>query len=435
MILLHSDPREHPFGVTPDPRYLYTSASHKEALASILYAIESGLGFVTLIAKPGMGKTTLLFEVLSRIGKTTNTVFLFQSISTPEDLLRALLIDLEVNDVKGTLAEMQAQLNEVVGAQGASGKRLVVVIDEAQNLSEPVLEAVRMLSNFETPRHKLIQIILSGQPQLEKTLASPQMLQLRQRISIFAHLEPLSEQEIRTYIRHRLEIFGNHAIEEVFSEQALELITRHSEGIPRSINNICLNALSLGRAIQSRTVGSKIIEEVLGDLGIRKFDSPQVIQKQLTEKTSHSVSARLPPRNDKGRVGVRSMLRAAIVIFLILIWPSFEDYRAASGGDSVHASSSATPLSIVTSPSTRSPSDTVLPSRALNRALDPQIRLVKIRQGQSLYKLCAKAYGTCRKEDLREILKMNPTIHAPSRVKPGQWISILVRPPDPTGKR
>jgi general secretion pathway protein A len=357
MILIHSDPREHPFGVTPDPRYLYASAVHKEALASILYAIESGLGFVTLIAKPGMGKTTLLFEVLRRIGKTTKAVFLFQTISTPDDLLRALLIDVGVNDVKGSLAEMQAQLNEVLVAQSAAGKRLVVAIDEAQNLSESVLEAVRMLSNFETPRHKLIQIILSGQPQFEKTLASPQMLQLRQRISIFAHLEPLSEQEIRAYIRHRLEIFGNLATEEVFSEPALALIARHSAGIPRNINNICFNALSLGCAIQSRTVDSKVVEEVLVDLGIRKFDSPQVIQKEHTKKTAHSVSASLLTRTDKGRVGVRSMLRAAIVIMLILTWPSFEAYRAASTSSPVHASSSAAPLSKVTPPAMLSASD------------------------------------------------------------------------------
>ena len=435
MILIHSDPREHPFGVTPDPRYLYASAAHKEALASILYAIESGLGFVTLIAKPGMGKTTLLFEVLRRIEKTTKTVFLFQTISTPDDLLRALLIDAGVNDVKGSLAEMQAQLNEVLVAQSAAGKRLVVAIDEAQNLSESVLEAVRMLSNFETPRRKLIQIILSGQPQLEKTLASPQMLQLRQRISIFAHLEPLSEQEIRTYIRHRLEIFGNPAIEEVFSEPALALIARHSEGIPRNINNICFNALSLGCAIQSRTVDSKVIEEVLADLGIRKFDSLQVIQKEPTKKTAHSVSTSLLPRTDKGRVGVRAMLRAAIVIALILTWPSFEDYRAVSASNSVHASSSAAPLSIVTPPAMRSASDTGLLSRASNPALHPQISLVKIHHGQSLYKLCAEAYGACRQEDLREILKMNPEIHHSSRIKSGQWISVLIRPPDPTGKR
>ena len=435
MINIHSDPREQPFGVTPDPRYLYASATHKEALASILYGIESGLGFVTLIAKPGMGKTTLLFEVLRRIEKTNKTVFLFQTISTPDDLLRALLIDAGVDDVKGSMAEMQAQLNAVLVAQSAAGKRLVVVIDEAQNLRESVLEAVRMLSNFETPRQKLIQIVLSGQPQLEKTLALPQMLQLRQRISIFARLEPLSQQETRAYIRHRLEISGNHAIDEVFSEPALALIARNSEGIPRNINNICFNALSLGSAVQSRTVDSNVIEEVLADLGIKKFNPLLVVQKEHTRNVAHSVSARPPFRADKRRVGTHSMLRTAFAILLILTWPSFGNYRAASAGDLVHASSVAAPLSIVDLPAMRSASNADLLSHALNTTLYPQISLVKIHQGQSLYKLCAEAFGECRQEDLREMLKMNPAIRNPSHIKSGQWISILVRQQDSIGKR
>jgi len=144
--------REQPFGVSPDPRYLYASATHREALASLLYAVDSGLGFVTLTAKPGMGKTTLLFEVLRRVRETARTVFLFQTISTPIDLVRALLIDLGAKDTHGSLVEMQAQLNEFLVKQSATGKRLVVVVDEAQNLDGSVLEAVRMLSNFETPR-------------------------------------------------------------------------------------------------------------------------------------------------------------------------------------------------------------------------------------------------------------------------------------------
>ncbi len=435
MIVLHSDPREQPFGVTPDPRYLYDSATHKEALASILYAIESGLGFVALVGKPGMGKTTLLFEVLRRIGKATKTAFLFQTISSPADLLRALLIDVGVSEVKGSLPEMQAQLNEVLVAQSANGKRLVVAIDEAQNLSEPVLETVRMLSNFETPRQKLIQIILSGQPQLEKTLASPQMLQLRQRISIVARLEPLSGQETRAYIQHRLEISGNHSIEGFFSEPALTLIARYSEGIPRNINNICFNALSLGRALQRRTVDSKVIEEVRADLGLREFDSLQVIQKEDSKKAARAGSDNLSPRAAKRTVGIRPMVLAAFATVLILIWPSVEGYRAATASDPVHASSSATLPSIGTPAAIHDPSDTDSHFHVLNPTLSPQIRLLQVHQGQSLYKLCAEAFGECKEEDLREMLKMNPAIHDPNRIKSQQWISILVRPPDSLGKR
>lgn len=435
MILIQSDPREQPFGVTPDPRYLYASATHKEALASILYAIESGLGFVALIAKPGMGKTSLLFEVLRRIGKTTKTVFLFQTISTPDDLLRALLIDVGIKDVKGSLAEMHAQLNEVLVAESLVGKRLVVAIDEAQNLSEPVLEALRMLSNFETPRHKLIQIILAGQPQLEKTLSSPQMLQLRQRISICSHLEPLSVRETRAYIEHRLEISGNRSIEEVFNEEALAMIARHSDGIPRNINNMCFNALSLGRALKRTPVDSKVIEEVLADREIRGVDSPEATRRKDSRRAVRAVNDTLMARTAKRRVGVRSIVWAALSIVLILMLPSLAGDRLATVNGSVQASSAVRSSSVFTHAAPISNSDTAVLSQALNTTLHPKISLLQIHEGQSLYKLCAEAFGECLQEDLREMLKMNPAIRDPNRIHSGQWISILVSPRDSIRKR
>src|SRR3954469_4972330 len=184
--------REQPFGVTPDPKYLYAGASHREALAALLYGLQSGLGFVSLIAKPGMGKTTLLSEVLGRLRDTKTTVFLFQTITTPAELLRSILIDLGVKQAREGLVDLQTQLNNTLVNQCTAGKPVVLVIDEAQNLNDDVLEAVRMLSNFETSRQKLMQIVLAGQPQLAEKLMTSNLLQLRQRISIFAHLTPLS---------------------------------------------------------------------------------------------------------------------------------------------------------------------------------------------------------------------------------------------------
>ena len=195
MVLDYYKLREQPFGVTPDSRYLFLSATHREALASLLYGIEAGRGFVALIAKPGMGKTTLLFHALNQLREKARTVFLFQTICTPVDLLRALLTDLGVQETRGSLVEMQLKLNEILAEQSRSGKRVVVVIDEAQNLDDSVLELVRMLSNFETSREKLIQIILSGQPQLAEKIASPELVQLRQRVSIFARLKPFSAED------------------------------------------------------------------------------------------------------------------------------------------------------------------------------------------------------------------------------------------------
>lgn len=274
MVLRHFKLREQPFGVTPDPRYIYASATHREALSSLLYGIEAELGFITLTGSPGSGKTTILFEVMRRLREKARIVFIFQTISTPADLIRSLLIELGVKETQGSLAEMQSQLNEILVAQSSAGKRLILVIDEAQNLNYSVLEAVRMLSNFETASNKLMQIILTGQPQLAEKLKFPDLLQLRQRISIFGKLQPLSAIEIRSYIHHRLRIAGYDSREPLFTAAALELIARYSEGLPRNINNICFNALSLGYALERKAIDAEIIKEVIADLGMIRREAP-----------------------------------------------------------------------------------------------------------------------------------------------------------------
>jgi len=267
MFLDYYNLREDPFGVTPDPRYLYLSASHGEALASLSHGIGSRRGFMSLIAMPGMGKTTILFRLLSQLEGVARTVFLFQTFSTPAELLRALLRDLGVvvNDGADT-GSMQEQLNSLLVAEARSGRRVVVVIDEAQNLQDSALELLRMLSNFETTSHKLIQIVLSGQPQLRQRLASPQLLQLKQRISIVARLDPLNAEETGLYMRHRLRVARFDFKTPLFAPKAEALIAKFSEGIPRNINNICFNALSLGFVMKQRSIREEVVRECLEDL-------------------------------------------------------------------------------------------------------------------------------------------------------------------------
>ena len=260
--------REQPFGVTPDYRFLFQSATHREALGSLVYGLASGCGFVGLIARPGMGKTMLLFDVLSRIRKQSKVVSLFQTMGAPMDCMKAILVDLGVRDTSGTLYDLQSRLNEVLAVESRSGKRLVIVFDEAQNLDHSVLEFVRMLSNFETPQEKLIQVVLTGQPELAVKLASPELLQLRQRISILASLRPFSAEETGLYIDYRLRIAGYLQNESLFTAEALELIAHCSQGIPRNINNLCFNALSLGCALKRKQIGANIIREVILDLDL-----------------------------------------------------------------------------------------------------------------------------------------------------------------------
>ena len=265
MVLDYYDLKEQPFGVTPDPRYNYPSPTHREALASLVYGVNTKRGFMALIAKPGMGKTTLLFQLLRQLEGTAKTVFLFQTLCSPRDFLWGLLADLGIECRSENIVEMNWALNRFVLRESRAGRRLVIVVDEAQNLDSAVLEVVRMLSNFETPREKLVQIILAGQPQLAEKLASPYLVQLRQRISLLARLEQLSLEETRQYINHRLQVAGYSSETPMFDEEALALIAKQSEGIPRNINNLCFNSLSLGCALKRRTIDQEVVDEVLAD--------------------------------------------------------------------------------------------------------------------------------------------------------------------------
>src|SRR6202790_4667932 len=267
MVVDYYNLAEQPFGMTPDTRYLYLSPTHREALGSLLFGVQTGRGFMSIIAKPGMGKTTLLFQLLQQLEHSARTVFLFQTLCSPADLLRSLLHDLGT-EAHGDLPEMHSQLNECLLIESRRGQQVVVVIDEAQNLSHSTLELLRMLSNFETPHKKLMQIILSGQPQLAEKLASPNLVQLRQRISIIARLKPFTLQETNAYVGHRLLVAGYDFRAHLFTSRAGAMIAEHGEGIPRNINNLCFNALSLGCALKRKPIDEKIIREVLDDLDL-----------------------------------------------------------------------------------------------------------------------------------------------------------------------
>jgi general secretion pathway protein A len=272
MFLEHFGLREQPFGVTPDPHFLYFSSSHLEALASLFYGIQTQRGFMALIAKPGMGKTTLLFHLLENMRHSARTAFLFQTHCDSREFLRSLMTDLGLNDQDDDLGRMHHRLNEVLIRELRAGRRVVVVIDEAQNLDDSVLETVRMLSNFEIPGTKLMQILLAGQPQLADKLASQKMVQLRQRISILSRLTQFSAAETADYISHRLRVAG-YRTKSLFTSDALTIIHSKSEGIPRNINNLCFQALTLGFANGQNVIDASILNDVLKDLDMEMLGS------------------------------------------------------------------------------------------------------------------------------------------------------------------
>src|SRR6266496_5064160 len=245
--------REQPFGVTPDPRYLYLGPAHREALASLYYGIEANRGFMSLIAGPGMGKTTLLFHLLAKFDRTARTAFLFQTQCSSREFMRFLLAEIGIESDSQDFVRMHEQFNRCLIQEARAGKRFIVVIDEAQNLDASVLETVRLLSDFETSRAKLLQIVLAGQPEFADKLASHGMAQLRQRVTLLNRLAPLSPEETKDYIEHRLRVAG-YVGGPLFTSEALAIIADFAEGIPRNINNFCFKATSLACTSQQKTV-------------------------------------------------------------------------------------------------------------------------------------------------------------------------------------
>ena len=272
MFLKYFGLTEQPFGVTPDPRFLYLSSAHREALASLYYGIDANRGFLGLIAQPGMGKTTLLFHLLEKFRTSAHTAFIFQTQCNSREFMRFLLAELGYDGDTEDLVRLHEEFNQRLLQEARAGRRMIVVIDEAQNLAPEVLETVRLLSDFETPRAKLMHIILSGQPQLADKLASPGLAQLRQRVSILHGLEPLTFSEVRKYIEHRLKIAG-YTGDTPFTPEAYEIIAKFTQGIPRNVNNFCFNAFALACAMQQKTVDANIANEVISDLDISRFTS------------------------------------------------------------------------------------------------------------------------------------------------------------------
>jgi general secretion pathway protein A len=235
---------EKPFAITPDPRYLYLGARHADALAHLVYGINEAGGFIQLTGEVGTGKTTTIRSLLARAPKNAEIALILNPKLSPEEFLRSLCeeLGLGVSDsAERNTKELVDQLNRYLLRAHSQGRRVVLIVDEAQNLAPEVLEQIRLLTNLETETQKLLQIILIGQPELRRLLAREDLRQLAQRITGRYHLDPLSREETYAYVRHRLRVAG--ATSDIFSRRALGEVYRVSGGIPRLINIVCDRAL------------------------------------------------------------------------------------------------------------------------------------------------------------------------------------------------
>lgn len=250
--------REKPFALSPDPRFLYLAGSHREALAHLLYGIEQGEGFIAITGEVGTGKTTLCRTLLERLEGRTELAFLFNPSRSALELMQSICAELGLPAEGLGRRALMAQLNDHLLEQRRRGRRVLLIIDEAQTLSENTLEQVRLLSNLETSREKLIQILLLGQPELDRKLDQRSLRQLRQRISVRWKLEPLGPQETRAYVRHRLSVAAGQP-KDLFSDAALREIHRRTGGIPRLVNQLCDRALLAGYAARAAQIGPALV--------------------------------------------------------------------------------------------------------------------------------------------------------------------------------
>src|SRR4029453_15696325 len=267
-----------PFRVTPQPHFFYSNPVYREALATLRYGIEARKGFIVITGEVGTGKTTLLKLLMRSADSVIHTAFVFNPKLDFTGLLRFILKDFEIHPLSNDKYILMEQLNDYLIQQLQMGHIVALLIDEAQQLSDGVLEELRLLSNFEKEKEKLIQIVLMGQPELEQRLNRPELRQLKQRVALHCRLAPLESPEIRQYIDLRLNTVGYEG-NELFEAKVIEKIAFYSRGIPRLINVICDNALLIAYGASKRKVSDEIIEEVASDL---QLTVPPEIERPAT---------------------------------------------------------------------------------------------------------------------------------------------------------
>ena len=266
--------KENPFKLVPEPRYLFLSDCHRDALNCLIYGIEGKKGFILITGGIGTGKTTICRSFLKSLGDSVETALIFNTAISELDLLETMMTEYGISVPAGERSKKKYvdALNEFLLGKFAAGKNVVLLIDEAQNLSHGVLEQVRMLSNLETEREKLIQIVLIGQPELNNALMLPALRQLNERITVRHELKPLSPGDVQNYIEYRLLVAGGPGSIR-FTAGAFRLLYDYTEGIPRRINAVCDRALLIAYTKGVSAINRKLVKLAVQDIGTGYFQN------------------------------------------------------------------------------------------------------------------------------------------------------------------
>ena len=256
---------ERPFNVTSDPAFFFLSKKHNDALSHLTYGVSQRKGIIVLSGEIGTGKTTLCRVFLNSLGKTVKTAFILNPLFSETELLESIIRDFGIKKIKDTKLGLIEELNKFLLRESKAGNNVVLIVDEAQNLRPHLLEQIRLLSNLETDKEKLLQVILVGQPELNARIDLDELRQLRQRIMVRFHISPLEPAEINDYIYHRLRVAGAHRGIE-FTDEAIKLISDFSCCTPRLINMLCDRALLAGFTAETKIIDTVIIKRCLDEL-------------------------------------------------------------------------------------------------------------------------------------------------------------------------
>jgi general secretion pathway protein A len=457
--------REKPFNLTPDPKFLYLNASYREALAALHYGVVDRKGFVSLIGEAGTGKTTLLRRLLSELPRETRSVLVINPAIGFEEMLRFILSDLGRPPVRGaTKLEMLEALNAELLDTLARGGNVVVLIDEAQDLTIPVLEELRLLSNLETAKEKILQLVLAGQPEFDGLLARPEIRQLRQRISVRGRLRPLARSEVKAYVAARIAAAGGD-VRGLFTPAALFRLWWFSGGVPRLVNAACDNALVNAYAAGRRAIGWREIGEAMCDLRRQVRWGPRRLTQALMllaaaalggglmlggvwlvrERFGVPIAVSVTPRPAASRApltGVDGVLSGeapapsqATSVPSLAARVAVSPLPEASEGVPVAAVGSEVPRETGTPVATASPQAEMTPDAVVSapaamtvpsgNAEASEALRVRVRKGDRLIDLARRYYGSAAPRVLATIKAANPELNDPDVLRAGQ---ILVLP-------
>lgn len=437
MYLDHFNLAEEPFSVTSDPRFLYLSQSHEEALAHLEYCVAQRKGFAAITGEVGTGKTTLLNTLITRLTTRHSVAFVYRSASSTEELMRYVFKDLHLDTPATDRATYLNLFNDYLLQQMQEDREVVLIIDEGQNLPVPVLEDLRLISNFEVPGRKLVQIILAGQSELGEKLRSPELRQLNQRISIQFQLRALTLDETGHYIQHRLKVANARALD-IFRSAAVKAVFQASEGVPRLINQICDTAMVRAAYQRKSTVDASMVRAVMkedfqfrttsGDGGRPRFSLAWVATVALVlVLTAGAVGWLAGRRSPAPSV---ETLAAAVV-----------DSSHHVGADSTHQEAppglatrqelAEHPQSVEVDPQRRieandeDPISKPSPNAAMDKARGLEARgEVKVREGDSLVELARRRYGFSSWELLKALQEVNPQITNPNYILVGDTVVL-----------